>query len=163
MSFNFQNSPSRSFFSKKFLVVAMVSGLSTLASAAPADFVGTWLNRDRNSRGIIRIVVHPGMQVQAYGSCTPNPCDWGRAPMTTYGRSVTDRNHKIATANYNFSFKRTSLVLKTPRPGLMTLEDFNVFTDNSGRQNYYMGQTFRKATQAELEQEFKATPSEPQD
>jgi hypothetical protein len=156
---------SRSFrpLSKGLLGLVITTAFSTMASAAASDFVGTWINTNRATRGIVRVVVSPSMQMRAYGACTPRPCDWGMSRMITYGRSVSDRNHTASTVHYTFPFKQVEVVGKLTAPNLLSLTDFNVFTDNSGRQNYYTEQRFRKATAAELAEEFKSSPQKPQD
>jgi hypothetical protein len=37
--------------------VALTAGLASPTLAAPGDFVGTWVNKDANTRGITRLVI----------------------------------------------------------------------------------------------------------
>lgn len=116
----------------------------SLGHAAPAAFLGNWTNTNRSSRNIVRVEITPDKMIQLFGSCSPTPCDMGKVPLITYGRSVSDANHRAATADYTFNFKKTRVVAKILGGNRLYLETYNEFTDNSGRQNYWVGETFRK-------------------
>ncbi len=132
--------------------LTMCSGLiiTTSAYAMPADFIGTWVNVYPGTRGIVRAVITPDMNIRMYGACSPTPCDNGLAPITTYGRSVSDLNHRAAIAKYDFSFKEVDVVLKLNGRSFLNLEHFNKFTDGSNRQNYFMGEMMRKISTNEV-------------
>ncbi len=134
---------------------------SNAASAWPAQFIGAWKNVNPNSGGIIRLEIGPGMQLRAFGSCTPTPCNHGLTPLTTYGTSVTDANHRAATAGYNFSFKNVIMTMKLSGAWHLNMEHWNKFTDGSGRQNYLNGERFKKVSAAELTEDFPSVDAEP--
>jgi hypothetical protein len=133
--------------------LAMTAALAIATINAPAfagsanTMVGTWLNADRNTRGITRIIITESgnqYEIQAFGSCTPTDCDWGKSVLITYGNDVTDATHNSGTAQYNPNFAQTTLTLKQSGSQI-TLDGFTRFTDSSGRQNYHTRHTMRKA------------------
>lgn len=109
------------------------------AQAAPANFVGTWVNSNVATSGITRVnVTRSGdgpLTVQVFGRCHPTDCDWGSAPVLTYGASVSDTNHLTATAVYAKGYSNTTLVMTFTR-GRLDVQALTQFTDGSGRQNY---------------------------
>lgn len=117
------------------------------AQAAPADFVGTWVNSNVATSGITRInVTRSGsgpLTVQVFGRCHPTDCDWGSAPVLTYGASVSDTNHLTASAVYAKGFSNTTLVMTFTR-GRLDVQALTQFTDGSGRQNYASRDAFTR-------------------
>lgn len=117
------------------------------AQAAPADFVGTWVNSNVATNGITRVnVTRSGngpLTVQVFGRCHPTDCDWGSAPVLTYGASVSDTNHLTASAVYAKGFSNTTLVMTFTR-GRLDVQALTQFTDGSGRQNYASRDAFTR-------------------
>ncbi|MEH1934507.1 MAG: hypothetical protein V7L14_12470 [Nostoc sp.] len=139
---------------KRSLSIIAASGILTTALispalAVPADFIGTWVNKDANTPNITRLVITSGsgnkLNIQVFGKCHPSDCDWGTAPLLTYGINVQDTNHKYATANYNKGFANSFLTLGSARQEVL-LQGYTQFLDNSGRQNYYSREHFQKQT-----------------
>ncbi|MEH2009293.1 hypothetical protein [Nostoc sp.] len=139
---------------KRSLSLIAASGILTTALispalAVPADFIGTWVNKDANTSNITRLVITSGgsnkLKIQVFGKCHPSDCDWGTAPLLTYGINVQDTNHKYATANYNKGFANSFLTLGSARQEVL-LQGYTQFLDNSGRQNYYSREYFQKQT-----------------
>lgn len=122
--------------------------LSKPTIAAPADFIGTWVNTDSSTRGITKVVVTSAgsnkLNIETFGKCHPTDCAWGKVILPTYGSSVTDPNHRAATAAYDAGFSKTLLTLQLNRPTSLTLNSYTLFTDNSNRQPYYSLNTFKK-------------------
>lgn len=132
---------------KKFVAYIALAGsmmMASAANAAPAEFLGSWSNMNRSSRNIVRVEVTPDHMIRLFGSCSPTPCDMGKVPLVTYGRSISDANHKFASAQYNMSFKKVLVTVKLLGGNRIYVETYNQFTDGSGRQNYWVGETFRK-------------------
>ncbi|OUL19968.1 hypothetical protein [Nostoc sp. 106C] len=144
--------------------VALATALVSPALAAPADFVGTWVNKDANTRGVTRLVITSAgtnkLNIQVFGKCHPTDCDWGTAPVVTYGLNVQDTNHTYGTANYNKGFSNTLLTLDYAGSQIM-LQGFTQFLDNSGRQNYYSRDYFQKSTKVRVPLEFPTYPITP--
>lgn len=132
-------------------VWSMVAGLllSAAAHAYPAQFAGTWVNTNSSSSGIIRLIITPDLKLQIYQRCQPSPCYIGITQLWTYGKSVSDMNHKAATGHFGLSFKDIQVVLKLKNSRRIYMEHFNYFTDSSGRQNYWRGENFRKLSREE--------------
>lgn len=130
--------------------VALVGSGVSAAIAAPQDFVGTWVNTNSNTSGITRLVVTrqgSNLRIQTFGKCHPTDCDWGTVGLVTYGKNVQDADHTAATALYKPGFANTLLTLELAGAGRnqINLQSFTQFTDNSGRQNYFDRDTFKRA------------------
>lgn len=119
--------------------------LHPTALAAPTDFTGTWVNANPTTNGITRINITTNpdrtLTVQVFGRCHPSDCDWGKAPVLTYGLNVSDTNHFTATAVYAKGFSNTTLVMNL-RGKRMSVQSLTQFVDGSGRQNYASDDTF---------------------
>ena len=117
------------------------------ALAAPQDYVGTWVNKNPNTRSITRFVVKKTaankMSVQVFGKCSPSDCNWGQADFFTYGTSVQDASGSYGMAMFNPGFAQNILTFNRTNKEVM-VEDFTRFTDNSGRQNYYDREYFKR-------------------
>ena len=134
------------------IVVAEREGvaLDVLKEAAgltpsPIDLLGTWVNIDSHTGGIVKIVLGwtNALQVHAFGACVPNPCDWGVVAGHTYGANVSSGRAIAFSAAYQFNFKST-IVTGSLQGGMLVVEVFDHFTDNSGRYDYYSRLTFRR-------------------
>jgi hypothetical protein len=116
------------------------------AAANPTSLVGTWVNVDAATRAIVRVVftLKAGtLEVNAYGACSPTPCNWGRVAARTYAASVTGGTAVALSASYAFGFKNTILTGHLDGDDLI-IEEFNVFTDGSGRAAYFTRDIFEK-------------------
>ncbi len=127
--------------------IALTAAVVSPAFAAPADFVGTWVNTNSNTRGITRVIVTQaganGLNVQVFGKCSPSDCDWGKTTLLTYGNNVQDTNHRFATANYAKGFSNTFVTFSLAGNKQINLQSFTQFTDSSGRQNYAFQEVFK--------------------
>ncbi|MGZ3772760.1 MAG: hypothetical protein ACXVCY_16595 [Pseudobdellovibrionaceae bacterium] len=146
---------------KKTILSAFFALLSSTSMAATSDFIGTWVNTNSSSSGIVRIVIDSSYRIRLFGACTPTPCDYGLAQMITYGPTVTSTDQNAGMAHYNFSFKMVDAVLFRRNPNMLMLDHFNRFTDNSGRKNYWMMENFRKARALEVNESFESQSGEP--
>ncbi|HLO88557.1 MAG TPA: hypothetical protein VK203_26605 [Nostocaceae cyanobacterium] len=127
---------------------SLASVVISPAMAAPADFVGTWVNTNPNTGGITRVVITSAggnkLNIEAFGKCQPSDCKWGKTNLVTYGNSVQDANHRYGTATYNPGFAETLLTLDLRNKNALTVQNFTRFTDNSGRQNYSLIENFKR-------------------
>lgn len=143
---------------------ALAAALLSPALAAPADFVGTWANKDANTGGVTRLVITSAggnkLNIQVFGKCHPTDCDWGTTSVTTYGINVEDKNHTYATANYNKGFANTLLTLNHAGSQIM-LQSYTQFLDNSSRQNYYSRDYFQRIAKVKVPLEFPTFPITP--
>lgn len=139
---------------KRILTVATATAalgatMGQAAMAKPADFLGTWVNTNSNTRGITKLVVKKAagnkLQIRVFGQCQPKDCDWGQSRLITYGKNVGDKDHTAATTRYRKRFANTLLTMKlNGRRNLINLNSFTQFTDRSNRQNYFSVANFRK-------------------
>ena len=109
------------------------------AAVALAPLIGTWDACNKETRGLVRVVISEQkgqLFVHAFGACTPTPCDWLQVKGLAYADSVNGGPAVAFTALYHFDFKDTILTGVLDR-GCLIVEDFNTFTDGSGRANYY--------------------------
>jgi hypothetical protein len=74
--------------------------------------------------------------MQAFGACTPRPCDWGAVPGLAYAANVSATGAVAFSARYEFDFKEV-IVTGVLDSGSLRVETFNHFTDGSGRSDYY--------------------------
>lgn len=83
------------------------------------------MNEDPNTRGITRLVVserNDQVLVHAWGSCTPQDCDWGEQP------ALVDGNSASITWDQGFVLRTMTLsMLGTSR---MQTTTRSVYTDN---------------------------------
>jgi hypothetical protein len=144
--------------------VALTTALVSPAMAAPADFIGTWVNKDANTRGVTRLVITSAggnkLNIQVFGQCHPTDCDWGTTSLVTYGLNVQDSDHKYATANYNKNFANSFLTLSAASTEVM-LQGYTQFVDNSGRQNYYSREYFQRQTRVRVPGGIRTLPVSP--
>jgi hypothetical protein len=142
--------------------IALTASLVSPAMAAPGDFVGTWVNKDANTRGITRLVITSAggnkLNIQVFGKCHPQDCDWGKTSLVTYGLNVQDTNHSYASANYNKSFANSFLTLGHSGNQIM-LQGYTQFLDNSNRQNYYSRDYFQKQTRVRVPGNIRRLPN----
>jgi len=111
------------------------------------SLVGTWVNVNAATRDIVKIVLTNSggsLNVHGFGACSPTPCDWGQVRGQAYAGSAAGGAAVAFTANYMFGFKTT--ILSGHLNGVyLVVDDFNVFSDGSGRSPYFTEGTFRRA------------------
>ncbi len=128
-------------------VIGWGASSSMVGAAAPADFLGNWVNTDTATRGIVRLVfTQSGANyiAQGFGACSPTPCDFGVTTFNLLGYNVSDTNPNWGVAVWDSGFKTEYLVAH--REGeLLVVESYNVFKDGSGRSNYRSLFLFKKS------------------
>jgi len=105
----------------------------------PSPLVGTWLNTDKESPGIVKIIaaVRDGaLTLQAFGAGSPAPFDWGEVRAGVYADGATGKTAAAFGALYDHGFLRVHLQAKVNR-GVLVVAVFNEFTDGSGRSGYF--------------------------
>jgi hypothetical protein len=141
----------------------------TPASAGTYDFVGRWMNSDRDSSGITGMVISPnrnGLDIRVFGLCRNQPvCDWN----VTQGRlySSRDRNFgdgnwgggnwggfnwgvgnwsrdtDVVTANIDTGYARKFLVLRRAGGNELRVQVFTDSRDRYGRGGYVTESRFQ--------------------
>ncbi|MFI9203171.1 hypothetical protein [Streptomyces sp. NPDC053048] len=107
--------------------------------------LGTWHNTERDGAGgLLRITVtecegtksEGAVRVRVLGSGDPEPVDWGEAEAVTYTPPDAPSAAVALTAAYDSGFLRT-VVSAYVKAGILVATTYNVFTDDSGRANYW--------------------------
>jgi hypothetical protein len=112
--------------------------------------LGTWKNTSATGGTIARIVLtlkpDGSLRVHAFGKCTPTLCNWGLAQGITFGTGISSTSGRAFLAPYRFSFKKVLLSGSVgPAGRILTVQANSEFTDHSGRSNYVVTDTFRRA------------------
>ena len=136
------------------LFVAPASA-SPVPPVASTSLIGTWVNTNAASKSVKQIIIQQGrggtVLVDAFGSCSPSLCEWGRVTGTVYGTSVSSTTGASFQTNQRFlsggtEWSRTQLfgtVSRTSTGALrLTVREFTAFVDKSGRKNYTVTETF---------------------
>ncbi len=142
----------------KLKVLGLAAAIAALvligpASATLAQLLGNWTNVDSNTRDIVRnLITDAGgaIQVQAWGACSPTPCDWGTVKATPYAPNVSSplpADAQYLQAEFTTSFSVATLVIgpaPTAPNGELSVIALTRFTDNSGRSAYASADLFKK-------------------
>jgi hypothetical protein len=121
--------------------------------------VGGWVNADQYTGGLTKLAISAdasGVDLRAWGQCSPTDCDWGTVPMDLVGSSISDETPEYATANYEFDFKTTFVTTRFDS-GDLVVATYNVFTDDSDRYNYHNEYRFWKLGDANHDGEFDSS------
>ncbi|MGQ0742191.1 MAG: hypothetical protein ACT4OG_07865 [Alphaproteobacteria bacterium] len=146
-----------------FLLLAATMVAPSPAAAATFDFVGRWMNYDRDSSGITGIVITPnrnGLSIRVFGLCRgERVCDWEVAQGNLYSsvdrtmwsgnwggsdwggflwrsRSWT-RDTDVVTASFDAGYARRFLVIQRAGRDDLNVQIFTDFRDRYGRQGYF--------------------------
>lgn len=144
-------------------MVAVVGGFAAApAQASPVPptassaLSGTWVNVNAATRSVKQIVIAPtrigSVTVDAFGSCSPTLCEWGRVGAIVYGASVSAKVGTTFQSRQRFlsggkEWSRVTLtgrVVRTTVGLRLTVRELTVFEDNSGRKNYTVTETFKR-------------------
>ena len=109
------------------------------APVDPKPLAGTWFNTDKKTRGIAKLVLKQDdrtLSVHAFGACEPELCDWGEVPGFAFSSGVSSPEGMALTALFDFGFMETLLAVYY-KGGILVLDSFNTFKDDSGRSNYF--------------------------
>jgi|CZKL01.1.fsa_nt_gi hypothetical protein len=108
-------------------------------AVSPLPILGTWVNTNHQTTGLIRLMIAAAgkeITVHAFGACQPNPCDWGMVNGLVYADNVVSVPAVAFSAVYTLGFKQTTIVGRLLK-GVLFVELFDHFTDQSGRADYY--------------------------
>jgi hypothetical protein len=108
------------------------------AEISAEPLLGTWVNADPATRGIVKLVLAPsaggGVSVAGFGACHPRPCVWTVAPAVVYAPTVKSATAVGFTAQIKNKFGTDILAAHLQGQNL-EVELFTEFTDGSGRSN----------------------------
>ncbi len=130
------------------LIVLMVAPGAALAAE---PFVGKWVNVDDQTKGFTRLEItktKDGLFLRAWGAIgVGGENDLGKVPLKPLSDSVGSREMKYGYAEWKYDFKDTHVTLDLEKPWLLTLDDFNIFKDNSDRSDYRMRWQFKRVNE----------------
>ena len=116
-----------------------------------AGAFGTWKNVAL-AGGLVELQIggsQASPTIEAFGQCSPTPCDWGAVRSVTYGTTISSTVGTVALAPYSFGFKNAQVVVQygrnAARDERLIVKVYNEFTDGSGRSNYVLTETFERA------------------
>ncbi len=120
---------------------------SDLATARPIDLrtlLGRWINYNEQSTGISRVEIDtwegvPTVRVFSAGS--PAPIDWGEAAGAAFADGVGGYESVAFNVTFDHVFARVLLTGYLNRR-LLVIDAYSIFTDRSGRANYFQRDHF---------------------
>ena len=116
-------------------------------AAGPIDIralPGTWVNSNRETNGIARIVIAESsghLSLQTYAVGPDHMIDWGTVAVNVFASTPSSRVATGFTCVYDFSFVETRLqgmIMK----GLLVLAQLHSFKDHSRRADYFVREYF---------------------
>jgi hypothetical protein len=93
-----------------------------------ADISGTWISTD-NTSGITKLIVTGGNQVQGFGRCSPQDCDWGKVALTSL-------NASSFRAQFTWSFKKSLLNISLGANDVLSVSGSDTYNDGRAARNY---------------------------
>jgi hypothetical protein len=124
--------------------LTLEDGQGAGGSIDPTPLLGAWLNTDKATRGIVKLIIRDddnAFKVRAFGACVPSPCDWGEAEGHVFSAGVASREGMAFTVSFDFGFMETDLAVYM-KGGILVLDSFNTFKDGSGRADYFSREFF---------------------
>lgn len=109
-------------------------------------FLGEWVNINSDTDGITRLIIsssYQGTKIRAFGQCHPHDCDWGTTELRLVVENQYSNHPTFAIARWDKDFAEKALILHLTDNAL-TVEQYTVFTDDSGRSNYRNVSKFRR-------------------
>ena len=113
-------------------------------SVTSEHLLGTWVNTNTASRGIIKVALAASkgeVALKVFGSCDPEPCDWGEVVANVFASDIHSTEAMAWSASYDFGFMDTQLQAHI-RQGVLIIAKFDRFKDDSGRLNYFSKEFF---------------------
>lgn len=77
---------------------------------------GVWLNSDQNTHGLKKLEITTEAarwRIQAWGSCQPKDCDWGKVELIWLAPSVISKDYTHAFAKWELGFTTIHMLLQT--------------------------------------------------
>lgn len=125
----------------------IVLGTSNLV-AADESINGVWVNVDSETAGLTKFVIQDKngtTTIRAWGSCSPEDCDWGSTPFHRLGDSAGAKTVPFGFATWEKGFSTSHCSLEKKDKNVVTLTVHTIFKDSSKRTNYRVRYTFRPA------------------
>lgn len=140
-----------------FLAGSALAGVSDFlgqwvnAGAKDGSFLGDWVGSGGDNSEIVRIVVTPAgvnaVRLHLYGRCSPE-CDWGSQLGHNRSSSPDSGEVESISADFNTTKFVKHLTLRKGPGGSLHFSVATDFTDHSGRHDYEVAGTLRRAPAA---------------
>ena len=108
--------------------------------------VGIWYATDQATPGVTQLTLASrdgALVIHAHGADEPQPHDWGETEATSYGAGPAADKAMAFTAEYDFGFL-TILLAAYGKQGILVLDTFTRFHDDSGRSDYFTREFFHR-------------------
>ena len=119
--------------------------------ANTANLVGTWVNVNPTTGGIVKIVVTNsifGFTINTFGACSPTPCNHGVIAASRFSKSVSSNVAQGLSGQYNFGFSTMLVtaqrVYDLDGGNFLELESRTKFAAGDTRNDYTRTELFRK-------------------
>jgi len=116
-----------------------------------ANLVGTWVNVNPTTGGIVRIVVAnsvAGFTINTFGACSPTPCNHGVIGASRFSKSVSSGVAHGLSGQYNFGFSTMLVtaqrVFDIDGGTFLEVETRTRFAAGDTRQDYMRTELFRR-------------------
>ncbi len=130
------------------LFLLLMSGMLHGQDLAAAPFLGEWVNKDADTRGITRAslkMANTGMMVQMWGKCHPSDCNWGQVRATP---DAPDQDGPSVKVIWEHGFKAVIQTLRIDNDGQLHVSSLTHYTDKSGRRDRVEEEIFIPAPKA---------------
>lgn len=111
-----------------------------------SQLLGTWYNCDPETSQIAELEIiqeNGALIIKAKGANSPDPVVWGKTEIIPFV-SIPDSNIIGGfTCIYDFGFMKTQICSNIKR-GILVIQAYNVFMDDSNRPNYYSREFFNQ-------------------
>jgi hypothetical protein len=110
----------------------------------PSLLVGVWHSTNRETRGIIRLVLleqQGALTLQAFGAAESSEIDWGTVQGQAFAVDVDGVEGVAFRAFYDFGFLQT-VVAAYLNNRILVVDTYNTFKDGSARSDYFLRDHF---------------------
>ncbi|MFT4587483.1 MAG: hypothetical protein ACI9VS_001052 [Candidatus Binatia bacterium] len=108
--------------------------------------LGEWRNTNPNTGEIARLTVQlvdGQLSLEIFGAGADGLIPWGTAPILVYAASMTSDQVLGMESRYDFGFMVSLLALNYAK-GVLVIQSYNRFNDDSGRPNYFTREFFHQ-------------------
>lgn len=110
------------------------------------ELEGRWLNVKKDTTMIKFITIdteNEDVYVTVYGSGETDSINWGRKKCDLYSETVNSKAIEGLVVQYDFGFMENLLCFNAKK-GVLTIQAYSKFKDNSTRQSYFSREFFTK-------------------
>ena len=108
--------------------------------------VGEWFNTDPHTGQLAKVQIERsggGLSIQGWGVCDPEPCDWGTTELVPFLDRGSLQFVQGLTASWDLGSVTTDICCNI-KGGILVIQTYNRFKDDSGRPNYFTKEFFHQ-------------------